>query len=42
MYHQLYKFSLDDSCYRCAKCEIIFMKKYNSEEYEEFNLDKKD
>ena len=40
--HQLYKFSTDDSCYKCANCNVIFMKDLKGIKYTEYNFDKKD
>ena len=31
--HLLYKISLDNGCYKCANCNIMYIKNHNNDEY---------
>ena len=36
--HTLYKISLDNSCYKCINCNIMFLKNHNNDDYKELEV----
>ncbi len=39
--HQLYKISLDDTCYKCAVCKVMFLRNVNKTGYIEIKDEQK-